>query len=434
MKRYIFYLTIAIIHSLSAQNKQYNPHHLSSHGYLRTGLGRSLSGGEMVQFQAPETTYKSRFGNEANHYSEIQFNYLYQEQNSTSSYEIVYMATAYLEYASVKNAQPIQPETAQLYFKWNNIFNDIDIWVGKRYFQRINVDILDNFWLNPAQNADVGVGVEHISVTNRSFIDISLLRFSKELEAIGVKGKNLENHKVDIRWQNIPLTLNSSLNLLLQLSHRPKMESSVQQYQKEVYGFSVGAWQEFQKGKFYHRLAGIFRKGSSMIENPYSGRNFLEVNQQGQQLYNLAKAYDIQCTADFRYDDFVSNGFLGVIAYQYKNFGIETVKNNSKVMQHLNVTGRYSRYISDTFRLTLDTAFDRVNITDGSSGNIFKVTLSPELNWKKGMMSRPSLRPFITYATWSSSLKGEVGVFNDNPVYANSTSGFTTGIQVELWW
>lgn len=73
------------------KTEKYNPHSIQSHGYLRTGLGATLEGGEMVQFQAPESTYKSRFGNEANHYSELQFDYKYQEQNSDQSYEIVYM-------------------------------------------------------------------------------------------------------------------------------------------------------------------------------------------------------------------------------------------------------------------------------------------------------------------------------------------------------
>ena len=44
--------------------------------------------------------------------------------------------------------------------------------------------------------------------------------------------------------------------------------------------------------------------------------------------------------------------------------------------------------------------------------------------------SRPALRLFATYASWSDGLRGFVG----GVPYANKTSGITYGVQVETWW
>ncbi|MBV7440450.1 carbohydrate porin [Weeksellaceae bacterium TAE3-ERU29] len=434
MKLKVFLAILGCSALINAQEKKsdYNPHSLESHGYLRTGLGTSLSGGEMVQFQAPETSYKARFGNEANHYSELQFDYKYQKENSDESYEMVYMMATYLEYASLANTTAIRPETAQLYFKWNNIYKGMDIWVGRRYFQRLNVDILDNFWLNPAQNSDVGFGVEEIPMTENTILDASILKFSQELKDPTAKEELLNSYKLDLRWKGLKVNNDLTLNFLTQFGVRPELKDY--EYYKKLYGTSLGFWTTYQKGFFYNGISSIYRKGTNMIENPYSGRNFLEFNDAGTHLYDLDKAYDVQITSDFRYDDFSKNGFLGVIAYQYKNYGVQTAMGNDRTLKHLNVNGRYSRYLTDKFRLTFDAAYDNVDIKDGVSGNIFKLTFSPEIAWKKGMFARPSIRPFITYATWSEDLMGQVGVFNNNDIYADKTSGFTAGLQLEIWW
>ena len=414
------------------KNTNYNPHSLNSHGYLRTGLGTSLDGGEMVQFQAPETIYKSRLGNEANHYGQLRFDYKYQPENSDESYEIVYMMTSYLEYGSVKNARAIVPSTAQLYFKWNNIYKGMDVWVGRRYFQRLNVEILDNFWLNPAQNSDVGFGVENIRMPKNTILDLSVLKFSQEIKDPKEAGELINNYKVDARWKDFKIGDNSTINFLTQFGVRPQVNES--EYYKKLYGASIGSWTTYEKGNFYNRTAAIYRKGINMIENPFSGRSVLEFNEKGEQFYDMSKAYDVQFTSDFRYDDYNKNGFLGVVAYHYKDFGIKTDMGNDRVLKHINLAARYSRYLSDKFRLTFESSLDNIDIQDKVKGNIFKFTFSPEIAWKKGMFARPSIRPFITYATWSDDLMGYVGVFNNNDVYANKTNGITAGLQLEIWW
>lgn len=425
-------LLLCTINFIPAQNNQeYNPHTLSSHGYLRTGLGRSFSGGEMVQFQAPGAMVKPRLGNEANHYSELQFDYKYQPKDNDQSYEVVYMMATYLPYASKNLTKSINPETTQLYFKWNNIYKGMDVWVGKRYYQRENVDILDWFWLNSAQTADIGFGVEKIPIKGKQNLNVALMRFSEELQDPIQAGKLLESYKLDARLKDINLSDKVTLNFLGEIGHRPALKNT---NYKDLTDFSLGVWETYNKNNFFNRTSAIYRTGGNIVTNPYSGKSILEIDATGTRTIDLEHAKDIQITSDFRYDDHNKNGFLGALTYHYRDFGMKTGNNKDKTMQHINATARYSKYITKNFNLTLETGYDWVDHKDGISGGLFKLTFSPQLSWQKGMFSRPVLRPFITYATWSKDLKGNVGVFNDNDVYSDKNQGLTAGLQLELWW
>lgn len=426
---------LCITIGFAQEETTHSPHSLTSHGYLRTGFGRSLPSGEMVQFQLPETLVKSRFGNEANHYGELQFDYKYQEKNSPQSYEIVYMMSQYWAYKDKNLVSNFEPKTAQLYFKWNNIHNKTDIWVGRRYYQRLNIDILDYFWLNAAQNADVGVGVEQIDMGKDTELDLAIMRFTDKPEHYSVatsKEANLVEHfKLDARWKNITISEKTKLNALAQVGYRPEVENPDL---KSLWGYTLGLWGEYQNNDFYNRTSLIFRKGINMVQNPYTGKTFLEFDANGVQKYNLSSAYDVQFTSDFRYDNQETFGILGAVTYHHKNYGIQTASYRGQMLKHLNFIARYSKYLSKHFRLTTDASYGYVDITDTAHGGLFKLTLSPELSWNKGMFSRPSLRPFITYARWSDALKGKVGVFNENNTFVNKNQGVTCGIQMEVWW
>ncbi len=64
------------------------------------------------------------------------------------------------------------------------------------------------------------------------------------------------------------------------------------------------------------------------------------------------------------------------------------------------------------------------------SGNLFKLTLAPQVSLGNQFFSRPVLRAFITYAHWSNGFVGQVG----GPDYLTDHNGFTYGVQMEAWW
>ena len=66
----------------------------------------------------------------------------------------------------------------------------------------------------------------------------------------------------------------------------------------------------------------------------------------------------------------------------------------------------------------------------GTSGNLFKLTLAPQVSLGNQFFSRPVLRAFVTYAQWGNAFVGQVG----GQDYQSLHNGFTYGLQMETWW
>ena len=74
-----------------------------------------------------------------------------------------------------------------------------------------------------------------------------------------------------------------------------------------------------------------------------------------------------------------------------------------------------------------------VNSADGPigpySGWLRKFTIAPQIGAGRKFFSRPVLRVFLTYASWSDQFRGLVG----GVPFMNRTSGLTYGVQAENW-
>jgi maltoporin len=86
----------------------------------------------------------------------------------------------------------------------------------------------------------------------------------------------------------------------------------------------------------------------------------------------------------------------------------------------------FNRYSS----VELEASWDHTDQSDGVSGSLFKVTLAPQITPTAAVLSRPSIRAFVTWARWSDGFVGLVA-----PVrYGTTDRGFAAGVQLETWW
>ncbi|MBP2618711.1 carbohydrate porin [Chryseobacterium jejuense] len=411
----------------SAQKINFKSHELSSNGYLRTGFGWS-DGGQMVNFITPDNMHKFRMGNEANHYAELQFNYRYKNKDSVNLYEVTYMMAKFIPFGSDHYKQ--FPETTQLYGKINKVVKNANIWVGKRYYDRRNVEMLDYFWINSAQNSQIGIGLENYQIENSGNMNLAFMRF---------KYGNNDSHSyvTDFRYLDIPVSGHSKVNLLGQYS--VKTEDDITNIPKST-GYAVGGWWTYSKKTISNTSTLIFRKGSSITESTYSGKTISE-NIGNKIMYNLDKASSIDVINNFVYDDQRRHAIQASLTYQYSDFGGGNIVENeiiidNKVSKNLFSVGfRYLYYINKHFNLALEAGNDYMkNNRSGVEGSLQKVTFSPQVSWDYGYYSRPVLRPFITYAHWSDSFVGNTGVSDFNTRLINKNNGISFGLQLEVWW
>lgn len=429
----VLFLAFCLSSSLA---QDYNPHHLSFNGYIRTGIGRTLPKGEMVTFSLPGSIYKPRLGNENGHLAELQFTYKYQQKDSNKSYEVSYMGAKYTPYADFNINEA--PEIAQLFVRMNNIWGTADVWAGRRFYDRYDIHMLDYFWLNTGQNAEMSVGIEDITMPKESSLKIALFQFEYDSLEENKERQGFNSYTLEGKWLDYPLNKDWKINFLAQLGHR---DSSPENRYEKVTSFGIGSWVNYKKGLLEHSSILHFRKGVLMAQNPYTGKSILDYNEAGVRIYDIKKAYTLDFLNNFVYDDKQKHAVQAYINYQIKDYGIGLVdaQNNeiedNQARHQVSIGGRYLHYLSEHFNLAFELSNDYVNDQKNHvTGHVSKLTFSPQISWGYGYYSRPVLRPFVTYAYWSDALKGLVGTMPKNDVFADKNNGITVGLQLEIWW
>ena len=93
----------------------------------------------------------------------------------------------------------------------------------------------------------------------------------------------------------------------------------------------------------------------------------------------------------------------------------------------------FTKYLSLAFEAGFDHTEGFVPTLNGEpyvDGWLRKFTIAPQIGTGRKFFSRPVLRAFLTYASWSNGFRGMVG----GVPYMNRTDGLTYGVQAETWW
>jgi maltoporin len=136
----------------------------------------------------------------------------------------------------------------------------------------------------------------------------------------------------------------------------------------------------------------------------------------------------------------VTNQFLIEPGDPYERFSIfattayqryKSLNTANAVDSWISFGGRPQWYFTNHFNIALEAAADHVIEGSGNySGWLRKVTFAPEVSAGRGYYSRPAVRLFFTYASWTDGFKGRVG----GPAFLNLKQGITAGLQFENWW
>ena len=84
----------------------------------------------------------------------------------------------------------------------------IQIWAGKRFYQRKDIHILDFYYLN---DSGTGAGVEAIPVGNLGQASFAVIKSQVDEQGLNAR----DTYKIDTRWSGIPLWKDASLDLAM---------------------------------------------------------------------------------------------------------------------------------------------------------------------------------------------------------------------------
>lgn len=400
---------------------------IGTSGYARLGGGNTVgtaADDKRECFQAPGAGAKYRLGNECETYAEFGGFTVYRPQGKDGPSVRTQIG------AKFAGADWEEPEFKQVYDAFvevgggKDFFNDAKIWVGQRYYDRHDIHINDYFWLNMSsgkgggiRDIDVGLGkLDYAFLQDHARVDIN--NDGDLLDAVDTKAHQ-DNH--DFRWHDIPVNKDGKLMLWFNYARGSDEDSTGINYDRPD-GYMLGAvhTQDHVFGGF-NNLS--FQYGTGL------GRNLSANGLTGMQsnVDKLDQAEIVRITENMLVETSKDWAVMGTLIWEEQD--ARDFDGTEQTWVSAGVRPYY--YITDMVRAGIEIGADYVdNKTTGVDGILNKYTVDVELAPDRGFFTRPSLRLYVTHATWSDDWRGMVG----GSSHAGDTSGTNIGIQLEYWW
>ena len=422
------------------------------HGYFRSGYGLNSEGGQQVAFEAPGAGAKYRLGNEAETYGEFIFvnNWLNPEANSDKAWlktEVMIEAntsnsTNYANFPSqVINAQVApngndQFRLREAFVRGGHFFGDLQqdatFWAGERYYRRFHIEINDFY---PLDLSGYGGGIEDLRL-GRGKLSVAFLSGARPDIATG--NGNYAKSNIDVRYYDLKLPLGffgawfdyatSKGGTVVPASSGTTAPPGTVIPTSD--GYAVGL--KFQRLEWhggFHVFSVQYGTGAaSNFSSPGSGTVVADPTA----FLNSSRQFLATEQVLFQPND--KFAIMPIFVYQRTKDGNPQHPWEQWVSFGARPEWFFTKYLS----LAFEAGFDHTNSflvgqnasLDDFDGWLRKFTIAPQIGAGRKFFSRPVLRVFLTYASWSNGFRGLVGGIP----YEDRTSGLTYGVQAETWW
>jgi len=398
------------------------------HGYLRSGYGLNSDGGQQVAFQAPGADAKYRLGNEAETYGEFIFvnNWLNPERSSDKAWlktEVMVEAntTNSASYANFPDGTGNdQFRLREAFVRAGNLFEsqpDAKFWAGERYYRRQHVEI-DDFY--PLDMSGYGAGVEDL---NLRIGKLAVAYLAGARPDIVTENGNLTKSNIDVRFYDLkgPAGLWAGW-FDFATSKGGKTSTGTAIPTTNGYAFGI-RHQRLEWHGGYHAFSVQYGRGaasnfSTSIDNPSP---FLKNSER------LLIAEHLLVQPNDRF------AIMPIFIFQRQRDGLPGHGFNDWASFGVRPEVFFSKYLSLAFESGFDYTDGFVTTQNGFTqlnGWLRKVTIAPQIGAGRHFFSRPVLRLFLTYASWSNGFRGYVGGIP----FEDRTSGLNYGVQAETWW
>ncbi|MCC7645559.1 MULTISPECIES: carbohydrate porin [unclassified Janthinobacterium] len=379
------------------------------HGYFRAGLGSSTdSRGPQSCYGLGGNTMRYRLGNECDTYGEFE----YQKEMAKSANGVSFvghiMVAAYTPSSAVSDSDL---SMSKMYVEAKNIeiLNGGTAWIGKRYYMRPDIHMLDLQYIN-MNGTGGGIDQYKLGPGRISY------GFFKDNDKPGNSAI-----RQNLVYQGIPINQDGTLEVLTTLITPDKKDST-----------SHSGWQATVLHKQDKVWGGANTFGIQYGVGPGTGAGGQCCNRMGT-TGSIRNGSDVTRLRIFNslWIQPTPEWSAEMIAIVQRDKSDAT--GGSSTWTTLGVRPVYA--VNDNFKLQFELGTDRVTSpTGGAAQRLTKLTFAPTLTAGKGYWSRPELRAFVTYGKWNDAATAAVNKANESgPVYGNATSGTSFGLQVETW-
>lgn len=414
-------------------------------GYLRAGYGRDDKGGPQVAFQAPGAFSKYRLGNEAETYGELTFGKNFyvpglfnldpnQRPDGTPAGPIARVQLTMSMYNPYQDLLSSSGTDFGLPEAWASIGNVLEaqpsmkFWAGNRFYRRHDIHITDFFFYNMS---GAGGGVEDLELPFGKLAlawigAASQSGFSDVPNPDPANEAGFSKANWDLRLYDVPLPLGKGEFGLVYAREDSGLDANGNSA-PDADGFAftfLHTHEKFLSADGVNKFSLQFGTGAAKTFT--SGFETFVTNNQVYIRPDGTDSWRFRVTEHFTANVNEHFSIGPALVYQLTDYGddggrVHWASAGLRPIVHFN------KYLSLAFEGGVDWVKDDQAST---SGNLYKLTLAPQVSLGGRFMSRPVIRAFVTYAHWGSAFVGQVGG-ND---YLNAEDGLTYGVQMEVWW
>ncbi|MCU6434037.1 carbohydrate porin [Undibacterium sp. Jales W-56] len=386
------------------------------HGYFRAGVGSSSTHGPQSCFGLGGNTMNYRLGNECDSY----FEGGYTKELAKADNGVSFVGTVWLDaYKNGSDFGNAKPEIAKAYVEAKNLdfLNGGVAWIGKRYYFRPDIHMLDLQYINLN---GTGGGFDKIGAGPGKF-SYALFKDNDTNVIDPVTGKVTSTNaalRQNFIYEGLPVNAGGTLDAAISLisaqgenKHNGWQFSIFHKQDKFMGGSNTLGFQ-------YGVGPGTGVGGPCCDRIGSSGSTTL-----GSDVTRLRIFDDlvIQPTEQF------SMEFIALM---------QRDKSNAQGSSTWTTLGARPVYaLTKNLKIQAELGTSRVTQANGGDAlRLTKLTIAPTITVGQGYWSRPELRAFVTYGKWNNAATAAVNASNNSgPVYGNNTSGTSVGIHLETW-
>ncbi len=389
------------------------------HGYFRSGLGVNTRGGRQQCFQDPGAFYKFRLGNECETYGELQFDEMVFKDKSGIEFKYVAMlGMATAEAADFEKLSGVGNHIA-LRQDWLGAklpqLGGATIWIGKRYYHRNDIHMIDFFYWNPS---NPGAGIEDVDVSVGKFA-FALFQHNNDVANNGENAVNARSNTIisDIRVYGIAVNPNGALEVGVDLGFVVDQNNTSNRSAVSPM-FTVQHTQSSFLGGF-NKVAFQYAWGALQ---PADGGSVLDGGTSDDKQWRVVEHLVFQPIPDVS----------GALVFTYQDISNHDGSGN----KIFGAGVRPAYHLTDYFKVQGEFGINAVTPKTGNTDTrtLWKATVAPTLVTGRTFFARPELRLFATFAGWNDAANLASANSIANGVFGANKGGATVGAQVEAWW
>jgi len=391
-------------------------------GYLRSGFGTSGEGGKEACFGLAGAGSKYRLGNECETYSELKFGGdAFKAPNGSTFHINTLLAFSVAQNQDWEQSSPAWRElNVVVDHVGSGALADAKAWVGKRYYDRQDVHIIDYYFWN---NSGPGAGIENIDLGGAK-LAYAIVRNADPAYGLSADSTNSNAAQVadskrtafahDLRVSAIKVNPDGELTLGLQVNQKrnaPAASAIAGGYLLTAMHTQANLLGGFNKVALQYGTGSAATTGGINLGAGSDDK----VARLTEQLMVQPKG-DWSGMATFVYEDKQTAG----VHSKWTSAGARPVY-----------------HFADNLSLAAELGFDTVKPDGQATRHLTKFTIAPQLAAGNSFWSRPVLRAFYTYAKWNDAAQAAAGAgdaLSTSGVFGKKTNGSSVGFQVEAWW